>query len=93
MDQNVQKCKFQALCVWHCGLHCIYTHSVSGLGGAGPAPAIPELGINPYQWGTECLSGDVDAGPATSFPQSIGLVSARQRVVLLVFSPHLGSNI
>ena len=40
----------------------------------GPAPAIPELGINPYQWGTECLSGDVRAGDATSFPQPIGLV-------------------
>ena len=42
---------------------------------AGPAPAITRLGINPYQWGTECLSGDVNAGPATSFPQSIGMVS------------------
>ena len=41
---------------------------------AGPAPGIPRLGINPYQWGTECLSGDVKAGPATSFPQSIGMV-------------------
>ena len=41
---------------------------------AGPAPAIPRLGIKPYQWGTECLSGDVNAGPATSFPQAIGMV-------------------
>ena len=40
----------------------------------GPAPAIPRLAINPYQWGTECLSGDVGAGPATSFPQAIGMV-------------------
>ena len=40
----------------------------------GPAPAISRLGINPYQWGTECLSGDVDAGPATSFPMAIGMV-------------------
>ena len=40
----------------------------------GPAPGIPRLGIKPYQWGTECLSGDVRAGPATSFPQSIGMV-------------------
>ena len=40
----------------------------------GPAPAISRLGINPYQWGTECLTGDVHAGPATSFPASIGLV-------------------
>ncbi len=42
----------------------------------GPAPAISRLGINPYQWGTECLSGDVDAGPATSFPMAIGMVSS-----------------
>lgn len=40
----------------------------------GPAPGISRLGIKPYQWGTECLSGDVSAGPATSFPQSIGMV-------------------
>lgn len=40
----------------------------------GPAPAISELGIKPYQWGTECLSGDVSAGPATSFPMPIGMV-------------------
>ena len=41
---------------------------------AGPAPAIDYLCIDPYQWGTECLSGDVGAGPATSFPQALGLV-------------------
>ena len=40
----------------------------------GPALAISCLGIDPYQWGTEYLSGDVSAGPATSFPQSIGMV-------------------
>ena len=41
----------------------------------GPAPAIPHDSIKPYQWGTEYLSGDVAAGPATSFPQAIGIVS------------------
>ena len=40
----------------------------------GPAPAIDRLGIKPYQWGTECLSGDVVAGNATSFPMSLGMV-------------------
>ena len=40
----------------------------------GPAPAIDSLGINPYQWGTECLSGDVKAGDATSFPMALGMV-------------------
>jgi hypothetical protein len=34
----------------------------------GPAPAIPRLGIGPYQWDTECLNDDVMAGNATSFP-------------------------
>ena len=42
----------------------------------GPAPAIENLGIGPYQWNTECLRGDVEAGNATSFPQAIGLAAA-----------------
>ena len=42
---------------------------------AGPAPAIPRLGIPPYQWSTECLSGD-SGMPSTSFPMSIGMVTA-----------------
>jgi beta-glucosidase len=37
------------------------------------APGISRLGIKPYPWGSECLRGDVKAGPATSFPQAIGL--------------------
>ena len=41
---------------------------------AGPTPAIERLGIKPYQFGTECLSGDVGAGAATSFPQALGMV-------------------
>ncbi|XP_028393522.1 probable beta-D-xylosidase 6 [Dendronephthya gigantea] len=41
----------------------------------GPAPAIPRLNIGPYQFGTECLSGDVQAGNATSFPMSIGMAA------------------
>ena len=48
---------------------------------SGPAPAISRLGINPYQWGTECLSGDVQAGPATSFPQALGMVSFGETVI------------
>jgi beta-glucosidase len=42
----------------------------------GPAPGIPRLGIRPYSWNTECLRGDVQAGNATSFPESIGLAAA-----------------
>ncbi|XP_048240339.1 probable beta-D-xylosidase 2 isoform X2 [Haliotis rufescens] len=40
---------------------------------AGPAPAVPRLGITPYSWNTECLRGDAGAGHATAFPQAIGL--------------------
>jgi len=39
------------------------------------APGIPRLGIAPYPWGSECLRGDVSAGPATSFPQALGLAA------------------
>lgn len=41
-----------------------------------PAPAIPRFGVKPYQWDTECLRGDADAGLATAFPQAIGLAAA-----------------
>ncbi|XP_070188990.1 uncharacterized protein [Littorina saxatilis] len=52
-----------------------------GRGGAGvlggPAPAIPRLGIGPYEWDSECLRGDVQApGSATAFPQALGLSAA-----------------
>ena len=39
------------------------------------SPGIPRLGIKPYPWGSECLRGDVEAGPATSFPQALGLAA------------------
>ena len=39
------------------------------------APSIPRLGISPYAWDAECISGDVEAGPATSFPQALGLAA------------------
>jgi len=39
------------------------------------APGIPRLGIKPYPWGAECNRGDVQAGPATSYPQAIGLAA------------------
>ncbi|XP_046554126.1 probable beta-D-xylosidase 7, partial [Haliotis rubra] len=44
--------------------------------GNGPTPPIARLGIGPYSWNTECLRGDVEAGNATSFPQSLGLAAA-----------------
>jgi len=39
------------------------------------APGIPRLGIPPYSWITECERGDMNAGPATSFPQALGLAA------------------
>jgi hypothetical protein len=50
----------------------------------GPAPAISRLGIIPYQWRTVCDHGDVQLGPATSFPQSIGMVTLLIAVLLYI---------
>ncbi|KAK7108020.1 uncharacterized protein [Littorina saxatilis] len=50
-----------------------------------PAPPIPRLGVGPYSWNTECLRGVVGAGPATSFPQALGLAAT--------FSPDLLFNV
>ncbi|XP_070190333.1 uncharacterized protein [Littorina saxatilis] len=49
-------------------------------GGGTPAPAIPRLGIGPYQWWSNCGRGDAGApGNATAFPQVIGLAAAFRR--------------
>jgi len=40
------------------------------------APAIPRLGVPEYNWWNECLHGVARAGPATVFPQAIGLAAA-----------------
>ncbi|XP_055955063.1 uncharacterized protein LOC126809589 [Patella vulgata] len=53
-----------------------------GAGINGPAPAIPRLGIGPYQWNTECLHGDVSQNATTSYPQSIGLAATWSPVLL-----------
>lgn len=39
------------------------------------APAIPRLGIPPYNWWNEALHGVAGAGIATVFPQAIGLAA------------------
>ncbi|XP_050401329.2 uncharacterized protein LOC126818152 [Patella vulgata] len=51
------------------------------MGGGSITPEIQRLGIQPYVFDTECLRGDVGAGPATGFPEAIGLGAA--------FSPEL----
>lgn len=40
------------------------------------APAIPHLGIKPYDWWNECLHGVGRAGIATVFPQAIGMAAS-----------------
>lgn len=60
--------------------------SHGGANNNGPAPAIDRLGIKPYQWGTECLSGDVSAGPATSFPMAIGMAATFNTDILFQVS-------
>lgn len=63
-------------------IEIMYQMAMGGAGTTGgPAPAIPRLGIGPYQWNEECLRGVAEAGEATAFPQSIGLGAA--------FSPQL----
>ncbi|XP_038072709.1 probable beta-D-xylosidase 6 [Patiria miniata] len=52
-----------------------------GAGPNGPTPPIPRLGIGPYNWNTECLHGDFDAGSATSYPQAIGLAATFSRTI------------
>ncbi|KAL8611355.1 hypothetical protein ACOMHN_014410 [Nucella lapillus] len=47
-----------------------------------PAPPIGRLGVGPYSWNTECLRGDVNAGPATSFPQALGLAATFSAVLV-----------
>src|SRR4051812_30263605 len=39
------------------------------------APEISRLGIPKYNWWTEALHGVVDSGPATVFPEPIGLAA------------------
>lgn len=57
----------------HQRIYCCVITSISYYY-AGPAPAIPRLGIDPYEWGTICDHGDVRSGTATSFPQELGMV-------------------
>ena len=45
----------------------------------GPAPPIPRLGIDPYQWRSECLHGYGFDGDATSFPQAISMAATFDR--------------
>lgn len=49
--------------------------SRGGANANSPTLPIARLGIKPYQWGTECLRGDVQAGIATAFPQALGLAA------------------
>ena len=57
------------------------------MGGGGtqlPAPAIPRLGISPYQYNTECLHGIVHLD-TTAFPQSLGLSASFKYIFAFTF--------
>ncbi|KAK7108546.1 uncharacterized protein [Littorina saxatilis] len=60
----------------------------------GPAPAIPKLGIKPYEWATECLRGDVSApANATAFPQALGLAAAFSPDVVFRVAEATGTEV
>ncbi|XP_050393531.1 uncharacterized protein LOC126811712 [Patella vulgata] len=64
-----------------------------GSGNNGPTPPVSRLGIGPYSWNTECLHGDGDAGPATSFPQAIGLAAAWSKSLLFDVSEAIAKEV
>lgn len=45
-------------------------------------PAIPRLGIKPYEWWNEALHGVARAGVATVFPQTIGMAASFDDILL-----------
>ncbi|MEU7870521.1 glycoside hydrolase family 3 C-terminal domain-containing protein [Dactylosporangium sp. NPDC049140] len=45
-------------------------------------PAIPRLGLEPFHTGTEALHGAAGLGPATVFPQAVGLGATWDRALL-----------
>ncbi len=47
------------------------------------APAIPRLGVPAYEWWNEALHGVARAGPATVFPQAIGLAATFDTKLML----------
>lgn len=57
------------------------------------APGIPRLGISPYAWDAECISGDVEAGPATSFPQALGLAATFSQEAVFNVSQATGIEV
>ncbi len=51
------------------------------------SPAIPRLGIKPYEWWNEALHGVARAGLATVFPQTIGMAASfNDSLLFKVFS-------
>ncbi|BFZ18972.1 hypothetical protein BsWGS_22010 [Bradybaena similaris] len=62
--------------------------------GGGNAPAIPRLGINQYDWTTECLHGAADYnGNATSFPQAIGLGASFSLGLMIQVATAIGVEV
>ncbi|ESO88939.1 hypothetical protein LOTGIDRAFT_228908 [Lottia gigantea] len=71
----------------------MYQMAKGGRDSNGPAPAIPRLGVGPYQWDTECLHGDGEAGQATAFPQAIGLAATFSHSMLFDVSEAISKEV
>jgi beta-glucosidase len=60
----------------------------------GPAPGIPRLGIGPYQWTSECVSGAARAQEnATAFPEPIGLSATFSPRLMHVVADAIGREV
>jgi beta-glucosidase len=56
------------------------------------APAIPRLGVPPYNWWNEALHGVARAGVATVFPQAIGLAATWDTPLLKRIASVIGDE-
>jgi hypothetical protein len=54
---------------------------------------IPRLGIGPFTNGTEVLHGVTDQGPATVFPQAIGLASTWNLALVTAVGAAVGEEV
>jgi beta-glucosidase len=56
------------------------------------AAAIPRLGVPAYEWWNECLHGVARAGPATVFPQAIGLAASFDKDLMREVATAIGDE-
>src|SRR5262249_28648344 len=54
---------------------------------------VPRLGIGPFITGTEVLPGVKDQGPATTFPQAVGLASTSNPALVTAVGTAVGEEV